>query len=344
MRILFALFLLTGAVQVSAQELLTITPTVIHSSGQLEQNLAESKGSASQVLEGQGSRLHVTYTSQAPFDVYVIPLNKDGTYNPIDIITFQMPETDGERLSIEADLSVSPSWSLTKDRYQLYFLSSEEEAAAEFFDMSFAGPGPVELLKIMTRHFVLPEPYLPSSYHVLRGYRVLNGSFAVIFGIIAVGGALAFGVLRKNPRAGLHLLLTAALFFQARFSLDLLRFTNEHLRSWYGDGTYDEARNIYAVADKVTQEAAASPAPVMVYSCRDGTNFREKLLRYFAYPVPVISRPLTEEDRPSHALVMSRDEWSYDGTVLTCGDITVPATLLEDFGDDSYLFALLWNS
>ncbi len=318
-----------------------LEPELVRESSDLEAVLDNRAGSTSQVLEGKGSTLTLTYSSDQSFEVYIIPLDSNDNYNPLDMVHVSLASTQGERSTVDINLAASPSWTLLRERYLFQFISTAEDTNAGIYDTQFSGPGAVELIGILWKHLFFPEPYLPSSYHVLRGYRILNGYLAIILGIVSCTVVVAILLWKKTkgiPTA-LTFLALFMMLYGLRSSIDLLLFTKEHLSSWHTDGRYDEAQNVYDIAAYIhTLDPQTSP---QIFVCRDGTNFREKLLRYFAYPLPIYSADRQGEGKPTHIIVMGKREWSFENDTLTCGDISSRATLLETFPDGTTIFALL---
>jgi hypothetical protein len=160
--------------------------------------------------------------------------------------------------------------------------------------------------------------------------------------------ALAALLTRKGRRlqAFLIVILVIHALYGLRFSVDLVRFTHEHL-SAYARGEYDEAGSIYMVAPVVQELAAKNPTETTLFVCRSGTNYKEKILRYFVYPT-VVSSDASSAAGADFALAMDTDKWSVEtvtesGNVdqfLLCGDLRLKAQTLESFPDGSILFAL----
>ncbi len=321
---------------------LTITPEVITSSSSVERALQENKGRAKTSLEGQGGTLRLTYQASEPITIYMVPITEDGRYIQSDFIVMTLPAT--EKAIADIDLTVSPGWSPTTKTWLLHVLTKDQNAEAGFSSIEFV---PVNLTKTVAtvfRHALSAESYSPSSYHGLHGYRIISLSFTMIVGIaLLLAGASAL-FFAKKPRK-LQTLVIVIIAFHAlyglRFGVDLLRFTGEHL-SGYAHGAYDEAGSIYQVAEALTELTANSEKKTIVFACRSGTDYKEKILRYMTYPITVTadSSVMATAD---FALAMDTDTWTYDSVseLLHCGTLTVPVRKISDFPDGSILFTIL---
>jgi hypothetical protein len=117
----------------------------------------------------------------------------------------------------------------------------------------------------------------------------------------------------------------------------------QHLQE-YPQGTYDEAGSVHSIAAVLK---GLPKKPTLVYVCRDGTNFKEKLLRYFAYPIR-ISSSAEDAMRADMAVVMNKYSWNFKTSIdaastrstLSCGDLARDARRVSSFEDGSILFSL----
>lgn len=310
-----------------------ITPEIVSASNQVEQALKENKGRASLSLEGQGAYLSLQYTSSEPMRIYAVPLDTNGSYSPTDFVVFTL-DAATER-SVLIDLTVSPGWTPKNHIWNINALTEHENVAAEFLTVDFIPASTVKQATTMIRQLFTPEAYTPSTFHALRGYRVFAMSIVPILGLLTL--IIATILIIRNPRKRIPtyvcVLICGSLLYQGRFAIDLLRFSFEHLRE-YKAGTYDEAGSVYEIAKTLR----AAPATSSVYVCRDGTDYKEKILRYMVYPLQVTSN----EDHAAtamYAVVMNKFDWSYE-SVLNCGALKKPATKIKDYPDGSVLFSL----
>jgi hypothetical protein len=279
--------------------------------------------------------------------MYMVPLKTDDSFVPTDYLHFTLPMTESG--TAEIDLTVSPGWSPANRKWQMTLLSTDEKADAAFTGIHFHQDGTRSRFLVAVRHLFTQEAYTPGSYHALRGYRILGTSFTEILGILMVIGALlCFAVCRTKQyrTAVLTTLIVSSLLYQTRFSIDLLRYTLQHTRE-YAVGTYDEAGSIHAIAG-VLRGLVSDPKHTTVYSCRDGTNFKEKLLRYFSFPITVSSESGAAKTA-QYAVVMDKFKWGFTTAItkdasnvtLQCGDLQRLAQKLTTFPSGEILFKIL---
>ncbi len=340
--------LLTLPVIGSAQTL-RITPALIDAAHSVEEALTTHKGHASTTIQGQGGTVTIDYQSSESLEVYLVPLHADASYTLTDYLRFTLPmATEGGTVSI--DLTMSPGWSPKQQTWLLNLLSTDEKTNAAFTKMSFDDANQPNAAIIALRHLFTEEIYTPSSYHALRGYKMLDVSFTVLLGLVTVIGALGCLIFlreQKRKTGAMLMLILGMLLYQMRFSVDLVRYTAQHLTE-YSHGTYDEAGSIHAVAAFLHTLAKGKESTLTVYVCRDGTNFKEKLLRYFSYPIRISSE--TEDTKNAqYAVVMDKFKWGFEtivtkenaSTLLKCGDLERRSEKLTTFRDGTIVFRLL---
>lgn len=343
-RLLPAFLTLLVPAAVSAQTL-AITPELVDASHAIEDALQTHKGHASTAIEGRGSTLRIGYRSSEAVEMYLVPLAADEMYVPTDFIHLTLPKE--EQGDVTIDLTVSPGWSLRNQKWLLNLLSTDETAGLGFTSVEFEDATMMRAVTAAVRHLFTEETYTPSSYHALRGYRFLGMSFTVTLGLLTVitlGVCLVAFDKKSRRQAMLLTLLTGSLLYQVRFSVDLLRLSAEHLHEYYAARTYDEAGSIHEVATYIN----AQNPDAAVYVCRDGTNFKEKLLRYFIYPVKVSS---DEASLKNEAMIVVMNTFksgfstsaSADGSTgrLQCGSFSGNVQRLRTFTDDTIVFRIL---
>jgi hypothetical protein len=339
--IVLASFLIAGTV---SAETTLIEPTLVDSSDPVENALRENKGRATTAIEGDGQALLIGYRSSEPITIFMVPLKKDESYVPMDFMHFTVPKSEDR--SVRIDLTVSPGWKPGRTKYLLNLLTRTENAEAGFTSVEFEPSSIGQIISTGIHQFFTVEPYTPSSYHALRGYRMFGQSMTITLSILTLIVTIGLFVLttaEKRLSRITGLLVIVTLLYASRFSVDLLRFTHEHLRG-YIDGQYDEAGSAHQIGRMITDIAIASKNPVHVAVCRDGTNYKEKIIKYIAYPIPVT----VSETGATMALVMDRGDWSLQTTtqgnrsrtMLHCGTINRFASKLTDFPDGSILFSL----
>ncbi len=340
-RLLLFCFGLLVCAQASAAAV-TIVPQLIDSSEPVTRALQENQGHASTNLKGKGASLRLVYSSESPLQVYMVATDDQGSFVPTDFMSFSLPAAPQQAEAI-IDLTVSPGWSPGEQQYVLHLLSPREDAQASFYEAEFLPASGAAMLAVPFKHFLRAEPYTPGTFHALFGYRVLGTSVTIILGLITVLFAVALlGVLGfRSAKTVFILLIAAQLVYSLRFGLDLVRFSNQHLREYASTGSFDEAGFTYTTAADIRQLALASSSPVSVYFCRDGTNFKEKLLRYFVYPIPVVS-DATGATKATMVLVSGKFKqgYSFADNRLQCGDIEQPAKTISTYPDGTELYLL----
>ncbi len=333
----------------SAQVL--ITPLSVDSSAPVEQALQENKGYASTSIEGQGSKLRLTYQASEPVTIYMVPLSAEEHFVPTDFLMLTLPATDGG--SAEIDLTVSPGWTPKTTKWLLHLMTKTEDTNAGFSAVEFLPASTFTIMNTAFWHFFKQEPYTPSSYHALRGYRVLSRDVTMIIGFLVLLASILTIIFAKKGTKLMALVIVLFTFqalYGLRFGFDLLRFSSEHLTG-YANGMYDEAGSVYQIAPSLRSlvvQDKKSEAETTVFVCRSGTNYKEKILRYFSYPIR-ISSDASLTASADYALVMNSRDWnvqtvSENGVnkqFLQCADLKLEATQIATFPDGSILFSLV---
>lgn len=316
-----------------------ITPNRIEQSTQVERITNRSKSTTSTILEGDGQTLALEYSSNSDLEIFMFYLATDNSYDPADTVLFSLPA--GENMRANVDLTRSAGWHPGAMRYKLTIMSASEDPVVGFAAADFTPTTLATHITIPAEQLFAVEVFSSSSYHALRGYKIYGIAWTTTFGWAIILIALTLCILRRKKNGvplALGLLITGQLVYGLRFAIDELRITAEHLTSWYVDFMYDEGESIYQVAQSVKHESTR--ALTHIYVCRDGTDFKEKLLRYFAYPISISSGEAAATSA-THFVVMNKKSWSYDDAThtLRCDMQEYKATLLQTFKDGSQLFA-----
>lgn len=342
-RIALASALVAAPLTVSAQaDTIRIEPSIVDSSTPVEDAIRANHGRASTSIQGQGAMLAIGYAASQPIEIYMVPLDTAQHFAPTDFLHFTLPAADNG--SVLIDLMVSPGWRPVEQKWIIHLLTRDAQTQAGFTKLAFVPATPLLIVSAAMRHLMTAEPYAPSSYHAIRGYRIMNVQVSAVFGILTLLIGLAVVVFARKDRklaTLVTLLLAATGLYQLRFSIDLLRFTNEHLQG-YAAGIYDEAGSAYRIAETLKSSGAKT-----VYVCRDGTNYKEKILRYMSYPVR-ISSDAAAAGVADFAIVMDKGEWTFEmqttkgqsRQTLHCGAVSRDASKVAGFPDGSVLFAL----
>lgn len=302
--------------------------TLLQDTATLNAVLEAKQGFASAMIEGEGAFVDISYFASEPIDVFMVPLQANDSYLPTEFITASLPAAKEQ--TVRLDLRNTPGWKPTHQRWLMNVVSPSAETDAGFTNVTFVSSTLSQTLEALLRHLSIAEPYGPSSYHALRGYRALGTSVPVVVGIFLL---LATAVLWKLKGTGTAIgsIVIITLLFQLRFGIDLLRFTHEHLSS-YAHGTYDEAGSVYEIAKTLKNDQSLTA----LFVCYDGPDFQEKILRYLLYPVPVSH----DGSGFSHAVVIGSPDWAGEGGTLRCREQSMKiAAQPQEFTDSS----LLWH-
>jgi hypothetical protein len=270
-------------------------------------------------VDSAGSAMALSYTSDAPLTVKIsYPFEKeDGTqsYNPLHtLILHDVPEADHGELTI--DLTRSPAWSPSRG---LYFLQVAGKAGSKVLihDIRMKESTLPEIVAAAAYQLFIHEPMTLSVVNYLWGYRVLDVSFALLLGAVMVVLCLGFGFCRSLRWKKLFLVpLVFLLFYDARFSLDLLGLSLADARSWFSHGEYRQLGPVPAVVDFLREEAKKEDR-MAVEVCSDGADLSQKQLRYMLYPVPV--RRAGEEWEATHLVLVDTLKIPAEDGTVECG-------------------------
>ena len=297
-----------------------------------------NSGYASTTIEGDGRYLRLMYDASDPLTMFFAPMVTKETFNPADYVVATLPAGTGSDVRI--DLAVAPGWKPVTRKYLFNILAPRKETTVAMHS-SFFEPWSVGVLPLIAlRQAWQIEPFSPSSFHALRGYRMFGIATNTIAGIVLwiVAGVI---LVRRRKTGGAIMIIgvTAAfvLLSGMHAGIDQLRLVREHVGSMLSDGTYDEAGSSYDIAETITMLREPHDNVVV---CRTGANLREKILRYMLYPLRVTSAHDTLTD--SSLIVVSYEApWQMKNDVLTCNDITARVKKLREFSDGSLLFSVV---
>ena len=290
----------------------------------IEQMLNAAQSRATADLTERGTTMELTYSSPAPLDVLVLFLHANGLFDPLESLVVTLPE--GTRNTVHIDLTGSAGWTPFERTYRLHFLSRSAEGAS-FEDIEFTGDSLVATAIAAAKQLVLPLPYTPSSYHRIPSYTVIGIPIIPTVGVLLI--VITLLLTRKRPRIALTLIICITVVLQARYSLDLLRYAVAHTSEWYTKHTYATAGSLPRIGTDLQKDDSTG-----VYLCHTGTSYAKRVLAYHAYPV------LITEESPSHAVVHSSTDWSYERGVLRCGSKSFRAREQHEYTDGSLLFTV----
>ncbi len=333
---LFAVTIATTAIAQSPASF--VVPHRIEQSAQVDAITSRSESNSSTVIEGDGQILAINYSSDSDLQIFLFYLHSDNSYDPADTVIFSLPA--GDNVQTNVDLTHSSGWHPGKRSYKMTLMSDKTDPIVSFASTEFVPTTIGTLVTTPVKQLSLVEIFTPSSYHALHGYTIFGQSFATLLGILALFLTIMACVIwrKRGLIIALSLLIGSQLIYGLRFSIDELRFTAEHVKSWYSNYTYDEAQSTYELASLLKQESIHGI--VNVFVCRNGTDFREKLLRYFSYPISVSSVE-TSAKAATHIVVMDAAQWSYDAAshTLSCNEKTYDATHVQTLKDGTQLFS-----
>ncbi len=335
---LFFIFCFFSGVPVLHAKDLVLVPVPALSSDQYT-ILSNYASSADGTIEGAGGKIRISYAAGMPLHGYVAIMSDDWNYNPADMYSFQLPAAE-DGIAI-VDLTALTTWTPSKHRYYLSFLTTAENSDAQFKEMALLQPTAVETIGAAFRHFLTLEPYWVSSAHLLRGYRVLNTPFVNIEAFILLVTVFLIFVLKRfrNISSLFSVLLVLSFFYTARFTTDFTILSIRHLHEWFTVHTYAQAGDLYSVADLLKTESKKSSQPLAVSVCFSSTDYYAKLLRYLVYPMPVTMTG-TLLPATTHVVVSHDLQWSESGSILHCGGIHQKAAKIKSFSDGTLLYSI----
>ncbi|MBU0458700.1 hypothetical protein KJ652_02125 [Patescibacteria group bacterium] len=277
------------------------------------QNLEELK-SASVKIDGEGTQFNINYSAPSTIDLYILFMEKDGTFNPRNILFAELPQGEQETI---IPISDTGGWSRGNNNYKLHFLT-DKDSVPEVSKVELSGN-----LSIADgiKQFFAPEPFTPSSYHRLNGYKLFGYSATFVLLILTLIGSLIF---IKNRKVQILIFLGMIFISNARFSIDSLRYTYTHLTA----NTYASAGSAYEIAEYLHKNDIENIA-----LCSDGNSYFKTVLSYALYPAKI-------KDESENILVHSAFNWSFENDVIRCGETEANAIKLNGFPDGSVLFSL----
>ncbi|MFA5273571.1 MAG: hypothetical protein WC353_05415 [Candidatus Peribacter sp.] len=309
----------------------------------LGQRMAASAAHAVVRLSGRGDAIAMRYSSPAPIDCVV--LITDGKAVP-DLSTALVATLPlGKDLTIDLNVSASPGWSLGTHEYRVFFFSHASDGTT--MERVTLVPASFWRLPVAAlRHLFTSEPYLPASYHRLKGYRILGvAAPLVLLPVVILLLILTLALRRFRGRRLAACLMILALGFllpSARFSLDLLAFAGRHLTMWYGDAPYEQAGSAYAIAEflQSANYERATPAVSPIYLCSEGTSYIPSLLTYLLSPTRVVQK-LPEGQTPVMLIAFQQPQTAKEGQAFQCGDrVFNNVKPLRSFADGSVVYSV----
>ena len=312
-RILLTIFL---AAQTCVAASMVIKPELA-SANRLQQMSSGEYSHATVNLDGEGKSLLIHYSSSSDIDSYILFINDDGSMNPRNILYVSLPR--GEEADATVLLSESRGWTNNEMHLRLYFFTDKEFdgsiSSAEIIDTGRIGGGIFQ--------FFSKEPYSPSSYHRIVGYRLYGKSATATFIVI---GLLSVIIFRNKKRVIIGLFLACIFLTSGRFALDSIRYSSDHLTEWISNGTYASAGSTYEIASYINESNIK-----LFRICTDGNSYFSSLLQYAAYP-SVLS------DDADYLVVRNSFDHSFENEILRCGGNNFSASFIKSFPDGTNLY------
>jgi hypothetical protein len=313
---------------------LVITP-VAEPTVEQQRAIAGNEGVSSGIVEGAGDRVRITYSSPVPIEVNIAPLRRGHDIDPSELMFFSLPAAAAQEALV--NLSGMPGWAPWSGAYYLTMSVPHPDDAVSIENVELLPASLGAIMHAIRTTMTTPERFQVSTPHTIRGTQLLGVPLTTLIAVITVLCTMV--VIRWRGVAtntALGVLLAGPLLASLWFDIDLLRFTQTHAMLWWSNGTYNEQGASIAVAEHLEQ--LTIPNPVLDV-CDNATDYVTKVIRYFAYPIPVLHAAETDP-RVTHVLVRDRLVWSFADGILTCGELETPAALLTTFADGAQLFAL----
>ena len=287
----------------------------------IEQMIEESVSHASADVSGKGASIQLTYSTDASLSVFIAFLDENSSFSPFE--TLQTTLAAGVKQEATINLTQSPGWKTSEQTYRLYFLSSEK-SGAQFDDIEFIEASLLTTVMASFMQLSTVQPYSPASYHRLPGYKMLGFPIYPLLGAVML---VAIVVIISKKRADIIIpfIVTIALLSHARFSVDAVRYSVDHLSEWIHNRTFATAGSLPDIGMQL-QEGTR------VYLCHTGTTYAQKILQYHSFPARIT------KENPTHVLVHKSTQWSIDGAILTCGTDRFTVSETEQFTDGSILY------
>lgn len=310
----------------------------------LGQRMDASPSHAVVRLTGRGDGISVRYSASSPVDCIVTFADGKAVFDLSSSLVLELPAGSGADATL--DVTASPAWSLSDHEYRVFFFSRSAVGTAV---------ERVELIKtslwrlpfVAVKQFFTPEPYLPASYHRLKGYRILGMAATKLILLCLVVPLVAVLLMKRFRRARtmacMTVLFAGFLFIAARSSIDLIIFTGNHLRAWYGNQPYEQAGSAYAIADflRPSLSAQSPSAASPVFLCSEGTSYIPALMTYLLYPQRVTQK-FEEGQTPTMLIAFQQPVSAEEGQAFRCGDRAFSRVKpLKTFADGSVVYSVL---
>jgi len=287
----------------------------------LDLAIARAGSHASADFTGNGSTMKLTYTSKQPLHISVLLLKSDGSFVASETLAQVLDA--GETKSAIIPLASSRGWRPGEAVYRLHILA-EKGDEPRLLAVEFQKTGLMEYPKIAASQFLRAPEFTPSVYHRIPSRHVLGVSITTLAGLLLIFIA-CINRMRKGSIAAVTVATT--LLLSTMTSIDVLRYSTAHLRSWFSRDTYGSAGSLYAAAEIIRSDNATG-----VLLCTDDTSYPEVILQYALYPIRV------SDEKLSHIVVHRSVHSSFKENVVQCNDKHYPSSLVREFPDGTKIF------
>jgi hypothetical protein len=324
LRLAFAGLILTLCVGTAHAAPVAVSP-VGYDAG-VRQMLAGAASVANAEVRGAGESIVFSYSAAQPLTVLVFFHEQREQLDIATALRGELPAVqNGEA---EFRLTSSPAWRPGEHPYIVYLVSADP-AGADVRSATVTGGSSVHLPFIAMSQLFASEPFQPSLYHRLQGYRVFGLPVVPLLAVVVLA---AVAVLWwKAPRLVFSVLAVGMLFYGLRFSIDLGRYSAAHVAEWSQRGTYATAGSAFAIADAIHADIADTHATILV--CSTGTSYVPTLLAYLLHPLVVITA-VDPQVRPAYVVQGER----IGASDSTCAGDSVPLREMQSFPDGSVLY------
>jgi len=296
------------------------------------------------MVQGKGSAMRIIYASDREISMQIAfpeMRGEDVIFDPfMSLKVDALPA--GTKREVVIDLTGSPAWDASRDRYLLY-LRGSEGILAEIEDIDMLPASSSHIIAAVFRQIGVAEPLQLSSINFLHGYRALGVSLALILGIplLFIGvGLIGMADSKVKHRAILSILLFVFLLYDARFSYDLLTVSAKDVYGWVNRREYRQLGPLHRMIDRLQHEQAESLVPISVALCFALDDIYLKQFRYHLYPIPV-DRVGQAHATATHLLFLGEEHALIDGMISCSADESErSAILIEDFGEGSAIYRL----
>lgn len=278
---------------------------------------------------GAGSHFRIQYESYNPVPIEVVPWPGGAP----DVLSAVLPASNNGDVLLPIYKSAAWSSNMNGVLLKIYGLNSAPPSILRLGiedNLSFIG----EVISSI-RHPFVHEGF---SYYVmseLAGYRFRGTSVVLMLGVllsILVCAVMFISHPQKRLKHIIILCLCFIFIYQARFLVDLSRYTVQTQRSWWGDHQLGHMGDVYAIASKIQEKVEEDSESDSILLC---TNMLATPLRHLVHPI-IVEEPMNLTGQiPKYAIVT--DVWNEAVSSFQCGDLKLQGSVLHLFSDGKAL-------